>query len=55
MDLIWKYLNLARELRKLWNMKVTVVPTVTGALGVIPRGLEEMEIEGWTKTTQTTD
>lgn len=23
-----KYLNLARELRKLWNVKVTVVPVV---------------------------
>ena len=27
------YLDLARELKKLWNMKVTVMPTVTGALG----------------------
>ena len=34
-----KYLNLARELKKLWNMKVTVIPNVIGALGTIPKGL----------------
>ncbi len=28
-----KYLDLARELKKLWNMKVTIVPIVIGALG----------------------
>ena len=28
-----KYLDLARELKKLWNMKVTLVPIVIGALG----------------------
>ena len=28
-----KYLDLARELRKLWNMSVTMVPIVIGALG----------------------
>ena len=26
-----KYLDLARELKKLWNMKVTIVPIVVGA------------------------
>ena len=26
-----KYLDLARELKKLWNMKVTIVPIVIGA------------------------
>ena len=43
-----KYLDLARELKKLWNMKVTVIPIVIGALGTIPKGLvkrlEELEI-----------
>ena len=34
-----KYLNLARELKKLWNMKVTIVPIVIGALGTITKGL----------------
>ena len=28
-----KYLDPARELIKLWNMKVTVIPIVIGALG----------------------
>ena len=27
-----KYLDLARELKKLWNMKVTIVPIVIGVL-----------------------
>ena len=30
-----KYLDLARELKKLWNMKVTIVPIVIGSLGTI--------------------
>ena len=34
-----KYLNLARELKKLSNVKVTVVPIVIGALGTITKGL----------------
>ena len=29
-----KYLNLARELKKLRNMKVTILPIVIGALGL---------------------
>ena len=33
-----KYLDLARELRKLWNMKVTIVPIVIGALGTVTKG-----------------
>ena len=31
-----KYLYLARELKKLWNMKVTIIPIVIGALGKLP-------------------
>ena len=31
-----KYQDLARELRKLWQVKVKVVPVVVGALGTIP-------------------
>ena len=34
-----KYLNLARELKKLWNMKVTIVPIMIGALVTITKGL----------------
>ena len=30
-----KYLDLARELENLWNMKVTVIPIVIGALGSV--------------------
>ena len=53
-----KYLDLARELRKLWNMRVKVIPIVIGALGTIPKGLEksldELEIRGRIETIQTT-
>ena len=30
-----KYLNLARELKKLWNMQVTIIPIVIGAFGTV--------------------
>ena len=53
-----KYLNLARELKKLWNMKVTIVPIVIGALGTITKGLlkglEDLDIGGRAETIQTT-
>ena len=46
------------ELKKLWNMKVMVIPIVIGTLGTIPKGLEkkleELEIIERIKTTQTT-
>ena len=52
------YLDLARELKKLWNMKVTIVPIVIGALGTITKwllkGLEDLEIGGRVETFQTT-
>ena len=34
-----KYLDLARELKKLWNMKVMIVPIVIGACGTESKGL----------------
>ena len=34
-----KYLDLARELKKLWNMKVTIIPIVIGAFGMVTKGL----------------
>ena len=50
-------MDLARELKKLWNMKVTVMPIVTGALGTVPNVLEkrptEVEIRGRIETIQT--
>ena len=36
-----KYLFPIRELKKLWNMKVNVIPTVIGVLGTVPKGLEK--------------
>ena len=45
-----KYLHLAMELKKLWNMKLTVIPIVTGALGTVTKELvkklEDLEIRG---------
>ena len=53
-----KYLDLAKELKKLWNMKVTIVPIVIGALGTITKGLlkglEDLEVGGRVETIQTT-
>ena len=34
-----KYLDLARELKNLWNMKVTFIPIVIGALGTVTKVL----------------
>ena len=36
-----KYLDLARELKKVWNMKVTVVPLEVGSLGTPAKALEK--------------
>ena len=30
-----KYLDLVRESKKLWNMKVTIIPIVIGAFGTV--------------------
>ena len=53
-----KYLDLARELKKLWNMKVAIVPIVIDAFGTITKGLlkglEDLEIGGRVETIQTT-
>ena len=52
-----KYLDLARELKKLWNMKVMVIPVVFGALGTVTKKLvqwlEDLEISWRVKTIQT--
>ena len=34
-----KYLDLAKELKKLWNMKVTIILIVIGAFGTVTKGL----------------
>ena len=45
-----KYLDFAWELNKLWNIKVTIIPIVTGTLGTVTKGLikrlEDSEIRG---------
>ena len=55
---IKKYLDLARELKKLQNMRVVGMPIVISELGTILKGLEEwqkeLEIRGIIKTTHTT-
>ena len=51
-------MDLARELKKLWNMKVTVIIIMSGALGTVTKGLvhglEDLEIRGRVETIQTT-
>ena len=53
-----KYLDLARELKKLWNMKVTIIPIMNGAFGTTTKGLlkvlEDLEIRGRVETIQNT-
>ena len=53
-----KYLDLARELRNLWNMKVTVIPIMISDFGtvtkVLLKGLEDLEIGGRVETIQST-
>ena len=53
-----KYLDLVRELKKLRNMKVTIVPIVIGAFGTttkgLLKGLEDLEVGGRLETIQMT-
>ena len=53
-----KHLNLARELNKLRDIKVTFIPIVIGALGTATEGLlkrlEDLEIRGRAESIQTT-
>ena len=53
-----KYLDLARQLKKLWNIKVTIVPIVIGAFDTITKGLikglEDLEVGGRVETLQMT-
>ena len=45
-----KCFDLARELKKLWNMKATIIPIMIGAFGTVLKGLlkglEDLEIRG---------
>ena len=53
-----KYLDLARELKKLWNIKVKIIPIVIGAFGTVSKGLlkgvEDLEVGGRVEIIQTT-
>ena len=55
----YKYLDLAKELKKLWNMKITIVPIVIGSLDTITKGLlkvlKDLEVGGRVETIQTTE
>ena len=53
-----QYLEFARELKKLWNIRVTIISIVVGAFGTVTKwlvkGLEDLEITGWVENIQTT-
>ena len=53
-----KYFDLAKELKKLWNIKVTIVPIGISAFGTIIKGilkgLEDLKVGGWVETIQMT-
>ena len=53
-----KYLDLAREMKNLWNMKMTMITIINGALGTVTKGLvqglEHLEIRGRVEILQTT-
>ena len=36
-DKMEKYQDLGRELQKIWNVKVKIIPLVVGSLGAIPK------------------
>ena len=52
-----KYLELARELKKLRNMNVSVIPFVSGVFGTVSKGviqgMEDVKIRGRVETLQT--
>ena len=53
-----KFMDLARKLKNQWNMKVTVIPSGTGTLGIIAKNLEkrlrELELKERIEILQTT-
>ena len=48
-----KYLDLTWELKKLWNMKVTIIVCMIGAFSTVPKGLlnglDDLEVGGSSK------
>ena len=57
-DKIEKYQDLGRELQKIWNVKVKIIPLVVGSLGAIPKQfrkrLKQIGITGGTAQVQKT-
>ena len=53
-----KYLDLAKKLKKLWNMKVTIISIVISTFGTatkgLLKGLEDLDVGGRVETIQTT-
>ena len=53
-----KYLDLAREFKKLWKMKVTIIPIVIDAFGTVTKGLykglKDLEVRRRVETIQIT-
>ena len=53
-----KHPDLARELKNLWNMKVTIILIVIGAFGTVTKGLlkglEDLQFGGRVETIQMT-
>ena len=50
-----KYLDLARVLKKLWNMMGTIIISAFGTVTIgLPKGLEDLEVGGRMETIQTT-
>ena len=53
-----KYLDIARELKKLWNMRMTIVSIVIGTFATVTKGLlkglEDWEVGGRVETLLTT-
>ena len=54
-----KYLDLSRELKQLWNMKVTIIPIVISAVSTytigLVQGLEDLEIRGRVEASKLQD
>ena len=52
-----KYLDLGRELKKLWNMKVKIIPTLIGSFAKVCKGLlkalEDLDVGGRVEIIQT--
>ena len=53
-----KYLDLAKELKKLWSLKMTIIPIGISAFGTVTKGLlkgpEDLEVGSRVATIQTT-